>query len=325
MKDRLITIAASVAATLLVLWVWDLATGRSAERAAARQEIVVDRLVVRKELVVSDTGQPWEQGFEQQQIARGMVARSATADDPRSGGVWVRSRLIKGELDDPFDDRFHALNRNRSHMGSPGHISWNSYIEGAWRQLAIIQGESLEPAEMPPAALRGYNHPGRLRFQSFRPYHTEPLTDAVLGQGMMSIGGGGFGGGGLPYPSEVLQVWGGVVQANPLRKPADPPRLVRDDGSGRRAYTIIPIGPQGVRGEASPSVRTAGYATIEWDSVAGADSYLILRDNVPVGEPVRLEGSVKRWTDRPEEARKPATPQGGPAPALPPTFDPTPQ
>jgi hypothetical protein len=312
MKDRLITIVASVVATLLVLWVWDLATGRSADRAAARQEIVVDRLIVRKELIVSDTGQPWEQGLEQQQIPRGMFARSATDEDPRAGGVWVRSRLIKAEVDDPFDDRFQALNRNGSFMGSPGHISWNSYIEGAWRQMAIVQGESLDPSEMPPAALRGFNHPGRLRFQSVRPNHTEPLTDALLGQGMMSIGGGGFGGGGLPYPSEVLQVWGGNVQAKPVAKPAVAPSLVRDDGSGRHAYAILPIGPQGARGEVSPFVQAAGYATIEWDSVAGADAYQILRDGLPVGQPVRLEGSVKRWTDRAEGGPKAPNPQAAP-------------
>ena len=71
-----------------------------------RQQIEVDRLIVRKELVVSDTGRPWEQGFEAQQLPRGIYARSLW-DGP--GGLWVRSRLIKGEIDDPFDDRFHAL------------------------------------------------------------------------------------------------------------------------------------------------------------------------------------------------------------------------
>jgi hypothetical protein len=318
MKDRWITIVASVLATLLVLWVWDLATGGSAARRAAQHEMVVDRLVVRKELVVSDTAQPWEQGFEQQQIPRGLVARSATDADPRAGGLWVRSRLIKGELDDPFDDRFHALNKNGSHMGSPGHISWNGYIDGAWRQMAIIQGESLEPSEMPPAALRSFNHPGRLRFQSFRPNHPEPLTDALIGQGMMSIGGGGFGGGGLPYPSEVLQLWGGNVQAKGTAKPDAAPRLVRDDGSGRHAYAIAPVGPQGTRGETSPFTQAAGFATLEWDSIAGADAYQIFRDGIAVGEPVRVEGAIKHWTDRVEESTpKPPTPQVAPPPAAP--------
>ena len=32
------------------------------------------------------------------------------------GGLWVRSRLIKGEIDDPFDDRFHAINESMGHV-----------------------------------------------------------------------------------------------------------------------------------------------------------------------------------------------------------------
>lgn len=95
-----------------------------------REQLEVERLVVRKELIVSDTGLPWEAGFERQQIPRGIYARSLW-DGP--GGLWVRSRLIKGEIDDPFDDRFHALERDGSLRSAPGHISWNVWIDGAWR------------------------------------------------------------------------------------------------------------------------------------------------------------------------------------------------
>src|SRR6478736_1280498 len=146
------------------------------DNAKLKQQITVERLVVKKELIVSDTGAAWEKGFEEQQIPRGIYARSLW-DGP--GGLWVRSRLIKGEIDDPFDDRFHALEKDGSVRGSPGHISWNIWIDGAWRQIAIIQGESLEPSEMPPKELTGGNHPGRLRFQTYRPQHNEPLTDAL--------------------------------------------------------------------------------------------------------------------------------------------------
>ncbi|MCW3053107.1 MAG: hypothetical protein JWN14_2277, partial [Chthonomonadales bacterium] len=65
-----------------------------------KQQIEVDRLVVKKELIVSDTGLPWEKGFEAQQIPRGLYARPVGEG---TGGLWVRSRLIKGEIDDPFD------------------------------------------------------------------------------------------------------------------------------------------------------------------------------------------------------------------------------
>src|SRR5689334_10992996 len=202
------------------------------ENIKLKKQIDVERLVVRKELIVSDTAQPWEKGFERQQIPRGVYARSLW-DGP--GGLWVRSRLIKGEIDDPFDDRFHALERDGRSRGTPGHISWNAWVGGAWRQLAIVQGEALEPSEMPWAAYTGGNHPGRLRFQTYRPQHGEPLTDVVLGQGRMSIGGGGYGGGGLPYPGEVLEVWGGALVQRPLVAPAAPV-VVSDDRSGEHHY-----------------------------------------------------------------------------------------
>ena len=199
MKERLVTIAMSVAATFGLL--------KTAPESP--RELDVDRLIVRKELIVSDTGTPWEPGFEDQQIARGIYARSV-GEGP--GGLWVRSRLIKTELDDPFDDRFHAMNGDGTMFRAPGHISWNVWLDRHWRQMAIIQGEGVEYSEVPVEQWNGSTHPGRLRFQTFRPGHGEPLTDALIGQGMMSIGGGGFGGGGLPYPSEVLQLWGGGLR-----------------------------------------------------------------------------------------------------------------
>ena len=202
MKDHLVTVAVSVA------------TPRGLMQATREppKQLEVDRPIVRKELIVSDNGQPWEKGFEAHQIPRGIYARSFWAGP---GGLWVLSRMSKGEIDDPFDDRFHALERDGSRRGSPGHISWNMWLDGAWRQMAIIQGEGLELSEVPAKEWSGTTHPGRLRFQTFRPGHGEPLTDALIGQGMMSLGGGGYGGGGLPYPTEVLQLWGGQQASRP--------------------------------------------------------------------------------------------------------------
>jgi hypothetical protein len=289
MKDRLVTIALSVAATL----------GLTHAGPQSPKVLEVDRLIVRQELIVSDTGAPWEQGYEAQQIPRGIYARSVGTG---TGGLWVRSRLIKGEIDDPFDDRFHALESGGRWRGSPGHISWNAWLDGAWRQMAIIQGEGLELSEVPRERWSGGNHPGRLRFQTFRPNHGEPLTDAILGQGMMSIGGGGFGGGGLPYPSEVLQLWGGGWQQMAIPTPAAP-TVVKDDGSGKHQYAIVAVGPQGRRTAASPPAGAGGLAAIEWDGVPGADSYIVLRDGKEIAGPLRLEGTCKRWTDKAERSR----------------------
>lgn len=287
MKDRIATIVISVATT------WGLLQANNAQPPQTKV-LEVDRLIVRKELIVSDTGEPWEKGYEAHQIPRGIYARSLF-DGP--GGLWVRSRLIKGELDDPFDDRFHALERDGSRRGSPGHISWNMWLDGHWRQMAIIQGEALELSEVPLKDWNGSTHPGRLRFQSFRPGHGEPLTDAVIGQGMMSIGGGGYGGGGLPYPGEVLQLWGGEMQQKGLATPATPV-VLSDDGSGNHEYAIIAVGPQGRRSSASRTAKAAGLAKLRWDSVTGADSYIVLRDGKELMGPLRVEGSQKEWADR---------------------------
>ena len=258
-----------------------------------KKELDVERLVVRKELIVSDTGSPWEKGFEAQQIPRGIYARSL-GDGP--GGLWVRSRLIKGEIDDPFDDRFHALERDGSPRRAPGHISWNVWLGGAWRQMAIIQGEGMEPSEIPMHELSGGNHPGRLRFQTFRPGHDEPLTDALIGQGMMSLGGGGYGGGGLPYPRDVLQLWGGEMRAAAISTPAAP-TVVNDDGSGEHQYALIAVGVQGHRTPTSPAAKAGGLARLRWDSVAGADAYIVVRDGKEISGSLRIEGSQKEWTE----------------------------
>jgi hypothetical protein len=285
MKERLLTIAMSVAATFGLL------------KAAPQQPRVleVDRLIVREELIVSDTGKPWEQGFEEHQLPRGIYAR-ALGKGP--GGLWVRSRLIKGEIDDPFDDRFHAIESDGSMRRAPGHISWNVWIDGAWRQMAIVQGEGVELSEVPLDQWSGQTHPGRLRFQTFRPGHSEPLTDALIGQGMMSLGGGGYGGGGLPPPGEVLDLWGGTVRENAIDVPAAP-SVAKDDGSGERTYAIVAVSVHGRRTAPSPAVKAGGPATLRWDSVKGADAYVVLRDGKEIAGPFRLEGAQKEWTDQP--------------------------
>lgn len=282
MKDRLLTIVLSVAATLGIM---------KAEPERLK-ELEVDRLIVRDELIVSDTGKVWEEGYEEHQIPRGIYAKSL-ADGP--GGLWVRSRLIKGEIDDPFDDRFHALERNGVIRQAPGHISWNVWLDGAWRQMAILQGEGVEFSEVPREQWNGGTHPGRIRFQSFRPGHHEPLTDALIGQGRMTLGGGGYGGGGLPLPTHVLELWGGTLQTHTVQTPPAP-RIMDDDGSGDHTYALIAVDAEGRRTQKSPSVKAKGLAKLAWNSVAGADQYVVVRDGKEL-PPVRVEGSEKIWQD----------------------------
>lgn len=283
MKDRLITVGLSMAATF----------GLMKLDPTELKELTVDRLIVRHELIVSDTGQPWEKGYEEHQIPRGIYAKSVGQG---TGGLWVRSRLIKGEIDDPFDDRFHALERDGTLRRAPGHISWNVWLDGAWRQMAIVQGEGMELSEVPREQWNGSTHPGRIRFQTFRPGHGEPLTDALIGQGMMSLGGGGYGGGGLPAPADVLHLWGGKLEQSAIEQPTAP-EVINDDGSGAHCYAIIAVGPQGNRTAISPKVAARGLAKLEWDSVAGADAYIVIRDDKEIAGPLRIEGSRKQWSD----------------------------
>lgn len=299
-QDCLVTVVVSVATTLFVTRSLQPPQGNHLQAAAAErlQELVVDRLIVREELIVSDTEKPWDEGFEEHQIPRGIVVRSLAPrpdGQPGAAGLWVRGRLIKTEIDDPFDDRFHAINRDGSMFRAPGHMSWNVWLDGAWRQAAILQGEILERSEVPDEAWSGGNHPGRMRFQTFRPNHSEPLTDVIIGQGKMSIGGGGYGGGGLPYPVELLELWGGKMSSHAVATPAAP-RLIRDDGSGNHVYALIAVGPQGERSGVSEPVAANGLATLEWDSVAGADAYIVVRNGKEI-EQLWIEGSNKTWSD----------------------------
>lgn len=284
MKERLVTMALSVGASLGILKV----------APEASRELDVDRLIVRKELIVSDSGEAWEKGFEAHQIPRGVYAAPVGEG---TAGLWVRGRLVKGEIDDPFDDRFHAIERDGSIRRAPGHISWNVRLDGAWRQMAIVQGEGLEFSEVPLEHWNGGTHPGRIRLQSFRPGHGEPLTDCLIGQGKMSVGGGGYGGGGLPFPGEILDLWGGRVRQFEVEAPS-PPAVVEDDGSGPCTYAIVAVGVQGRRSPPSGAAPARGLASLRWDSVPGADAYIVLRDGREVSAPLRIEGSQKQWTDR---------------------------
>ena len=295
MRDRLLTIFLSVVVTYAVMeWRGPRRYLEPAHAAGdAPRTLEVDRLIVRRELIVSDTGKPWEEKYEAEQIPRGIYARSV-GDGP--GGLWVRSRLIKGEVDDPFDDRFHAVETDGSLRRAPGHISWNVWLDGAWRQMAIVQGEAVEWNEWPREKWNGSSHPGRLRFQTFRPNHNEPLTDAVIGQGGMSVGGGGYGGGGLPYATSGLDVWGGRVSEHDLARPTAP-RIVGDDKSSAHRYAIVAASPWGQRTAESPVVDAKGRAKLEWDSVAGADVYFVIRDGREIAGPLRIEGSNKVWQD----------------------------
>ncbi len=93
-KDFVLTVVVSVATTMAIT---EMRTRPEVDQLLAAdqesvRELTVDRLIVRHELVVSDTGEPWEKGFEQHQIPRGAVIRSLAAGPdgkPGVAGIWV--------------------------------------------------------------------------------------------------------------------------------------------------------------------------------------------------------------------------------------------
>ena len=82
----------------------------------------------------------------------------------------------------------------------------------------------------------------------------------------------------------------------PVATPAAP-TVVSVDGSGEHQYAIIAVGVQGQRTAASHSIKSKGLARLRWDSVKGADAYIVVRDGKEITGPLRIEGSQKEWTD----------------------------
>ena len=68
-----------------------------------------------------------------------------------------------------------------------------------------------------------------------------------------------------------------------------------------RARTSTRSSPSACRAAApapSGTVKAGGLATLRWDSVNGADAYIIVRDGKEITGPIRIEGSNKEWTDK---------------------------
>jgi hypothetical protein len=87
------------------------------------------------------------------------------------------------------------------------------------------------------------------------------------------------------------------VKTTPLPVPA-PPAIVGHDNSGAHEYALVAVGVQGQRSAASRIAKSGGLARLQWDSVPGADSYIVLRDGKEIPGLLRIEGSQKNWTDK---------------------------
>jgi hypothetical protein len=55
---------------------------------------------------------------------------------------------------------------------------------------------------------------------------------------------------------------------------------------------------QGHRTLASGAAKARGRAKLRWDSVNGADAYIVICDGKEITRPFQIEGSQKEWTDK---------------------------
>ena len=110
-----------------------------------------------------------------------------------------------------------------------------------------------------------------------------------------ALAGGGYGGGGLPLPAHVLELWGGTLSSQRTKTPGAP-RVVSDDGTGAHEYALIAVDAEGRRTAQSSVIIANGIAKLAWDSVAGAEEYVVVRDGQELAA-VRVEGSEKVWQD----------------------------
>ena len=76
------------------------------------------------------------------------------------------------------------------------------------------------------------------------------------------------------------------------------PTVVKDDGSGEHQYALVAVAAQGRRSVVSRATKAKGLARLHWDSVDGADAYVVVRDGKDVTAPLRIEGRQKEWTDK---------------------------
>jgi len=60
---------------------------------------------------------------------------------------------------------------------------------------------------------------------------------------------------------------------------------------------LFTVEPENRQTQASLEVKANGLGKLKWDSTAGADAYIIVRDGKQITVPIRIEGSNKIWTD----------------------------
>jgi hypothetical protein len=236
--------------------------------------------------------------------------------------------LILTEVDDPVDLRLRRApgkypDGPLTGTSPPGNISggihWDALTDGAWRQVAGIEGMSKDhPAPAPTAA----DHPGWLTVYTYPHHYDDRLRRLIIDEtGSMALGGGGFGGNGLPAPAHGFHLFGGGMRIQAVRPPEQPRAEVIGNGDGEQyVYQIVACDSKGHESEPSVATVVRGprvlgqdeFIRLRWNQCVGAETYLILRNGRRLNLAFRGEGTVKSFDDKgfPSSEHRPTTRNG---------------
>ena len=241
-----------------------------------------------------------------------------------SGRKLHARSLILTEVDDPVDLRFRRapgkypdgpLSGTSPAGALPGLICWDALTSEGWRQLAGIEGMAKDSPAAPPTA---GSHPGWLTFWTYAENHDDRIRRVILDDtGAMSLGGGGFGGEGLPVPAYGFHLFGGGLRVQEVASPAAPSVRAVGGGDTRYEYRLVACDSKGHETPPGPPAVVSGPATLdgehyvhlEWDQVTGAETYGIIRNGSRLDIRFRGEGKVKQFDDKglPAQRCKPAS------------------
>jgi hypothetical protein len=232
--------------------------------------------------------------------------------DAKGRKLHARS-LILTEIDDPVDLRFRRApgkypDGPLAGTSPPGNISgglhWDALTDGAWRQVAGIEGMSKDHPAPPPTAA---DHPGWLTVYTYPHNYDDRLRRIIVDDaGAMSLGGGGFGGNGLPAPAYGFHLFGGNMRVQAVKpSPAPKATAVGRAGDVQYVYQIVACDSKGHESEPSTATIIHGpksltnddFIRLQWDQCVGAETYLILRNGERLNLTFRGEGSVKNFDD----------------------------
>jgi hypothetical protein len=221
--------------------------------------------------------------------------------------------LILTEVDDPVDLRIRRAPGKfpdgpvvgTSPAGTlTGGIHWDVLTSAGWRQVAGIEGMAQDlpaPAPTPPS------HPGWLTIYTYPHDYDDRVRRVIFDDtGSMSLGGGGYGGEGLPAPRYGFHLFGGGLRVQAVAIPEAPTlSVVGQAGTTRYSYQIVARDSKGNSTMPGPAASIVGPDKLDgqngvrmrWSRCEGAETYQILRNGQRLELEFRGEGTSKTYVD----------------------------